>query len=238
MASQRAEIVNGPRPCASPSALPQGSILPMSDGYQHPSPTVFIVDDDASYRTALTRLLRASGLKVRAFGSAAEFLAWPERDVPGCLVLDLQMPGLSGLDVQEALAKAGQTMPVVFLTGHGDIPTSVQAMRRGAEDFLTKLAPKPQLLDAVQRALARDATQRAEREQREALRARFAALSARELEVLQHVLQGKLNKQIADDLNINERTVKLHRTAITTKLGVPSVAELARLWIEAGLAAD
>lgn len=200
--------------------------------------TVFIVDDDASYRRAVARLLRASGFAVSAFASATEFLDRPERDEPGCVLLDLQMPGLSGMDVQEALAQAGHTLPVVFLTGHGDIPTSVRAMRRGAEDFLTKAAPKEQLLDAVRRALERGERERAEREQRAVLRARFAVLSPREREVLQHVLQGKLNKQIADDLNINERTVKLHRTAITTKLGVPSVAELAKLWIEAGIAGD
>jgi len=200
---------------------------------------VRIGGDDASFRTATARLLRASGFTVKTFASAAEFLARPEPELPGCALVDLQMPGLNGLELQEALARqAGHRLPVVFLTGHGDIPTSVQAMRRGAEDFLVKRAPKDQLLDAVRRALARDARERAERERRDALRARFAALSPRELEVLKHVVQGKLNKQIAADLNIHERTVKLHRTAITTKLGVPSVAELAKLWIEAGFAAE
>ena len=136
-------------------------------------------------------MLRAAGLKVETFASAAGFLARPERDVPGCVLLDLQMPGLSGLDVQEALAQAGQTLPVVFLTGHGDIPTTVQAMRRGAEDFLTKLAPRAQLLHAVRRALARDASVRAERDRLAALRVRFAALTPRELEVLLTRLAGK-----------------------------------------------
>jgi FixJ family two-component response regulator len=131
------------------------------------------------------------------------------------------MPRLSGLDLQEALAKAGHTMPVIFLSGHGDIPSSVQAMRQGAEDFLTKNAPKEALLDAIKRALAHDAQERAERARVEALQAPFATLTPRELEVLKHVVQGKLNKQIADDLGIHERTVKLHRTAITTKLGFP-----------------
>ena len=182
--------------------------------------------------------MRASGLAVKTFASAAEFLARLKGDLPGCVLLDLQMPGLNGLEVQGALAQAGQTLPVIFLTGHGDIPTSVQAMRRGAEDFLTKLAPKAQLLEAVHRALARDACARAQRERLAALRARFAGLSPRELEVLRHVLRGELNKQIAAALNISERTVKLHRTAITTKLGVPSVAELAKLWIEAGFGSD
>jgi FixJ family two-component response regulator len=200
-----------------------------------PAPTVFVVDDDASFLTAVTRMLRASGFVVKAFASAAEFLARPELDVPGCVLADLQMPGLSGLDLQAALARTNNPMPVLFLTGHGDIPTSVRAMRQGAEDFLTKRAPKEELLDAVKRALARDAAERAERMRVQGLRARFDVLTEREREVLQHVLRGQLNKQIAADLGIHERTVKLHRTAITTKLGVPSVAELTRLTQEAGL---
>ena len=199
-----------------------------------PLPLVRVVDDDASFLTAVARLLRASGFAVKTFASAAEFLARPEVDVPGCVLADLQMPGLSGLDLQEAMAKTGHAMPVIFLTGHGDIPTTVQAMRRGAEDFLTKRAPKVELLDAVKRALARDARQREQRARLHELHARFAVLTPRELEVLKHVVQGKLNKQIADDLGIHERTVKLHRTAITTKLRVHSTAELTTLWIEAG----
>ncbi len=199
-----------------------------------PAPIVRVVDDDVSFLTAVARMLRASGFVVKAFASAAEFLARPELDVPGCVLVDLQMPGLSGLDLQEALGKAGRALPVIFLTGHGDIPTSVKAIRRGAEDFLTKRAPKEALLDAVKRALARDACERAGYARLEALHARFAMITPRELEVLRHVVQGKLNKQIADDLGIHERTVKLHRTAITTKLGVHSTAELTRLWMEVG----
>jgi two-component system response regulator FixJ len=199
-----------------------------------PAPLVRVVDDDASFRKAVARMLRASGFAVKTFASAAEFLARPEVEVPGCVLVDLQMPGSSGLDLQEALAQAGHAMPVVFLSGHGDIPTTVQAMRRGAEDFLTKRASREELLAAVRRALARDVRERAERARREALRGRFAALSPRELEVLQHVVRGRLNKQIAADLGIHQRTVKLHRTAITTKLGVFSVAELTKLWVEAG----
>jgi FixJ family two-component response regulator len=190
------------------------------------------VDDDASFLTAVARMLRASGFTVKTFGSAAEFLVRPELDVPGCVLVDLQMPGLSGLDFQEALAKEGHGLPVIFLSGHGDIPTTVQAMRRGAEDFLTKRAPKEDLLDAVKRAIDRDARERVGRSRREALRTRFTTLTPREREVLQHVVQGKLNKQIAFDLGIHERTVKLHRTALTTKLGVSSVAELTKLWME------
>lgn len=199
-----------------------------------PVPTIRIVDDNASFRTAVARLLRASGFAVKAFASAAEFLDCLEPDVPGCVLLDLQMPGLSGIELQEALARKGIGLPVIFLSGHGDIPTSVQAMRRGAEDFLTKRAPQEELLAAINRALARDETRRAEQARLEGLQARLAALSPREREVLEHVVQGKLNKQIAADLGIHERTVKLHRTAITTKLGVPSTAELTKLWMEAG----
>jgi two-component system, LuxR family, response regulator FixJ len=198
----------------------------------HP-PTVFVVDDDASFLAAVSRLLRATGHKVKTFSSASEFLLSLPAAGPGCVVSDLQMPGLSGLDLQEALAKSGQMMPVIFLSGHGNIPTTVRAMRQGAEDFLTKRAPKEALLEAVKRALARDARERAERARLAALRARFAALTPRELEVLKHVVQGKLNKQIAADLGIHERTVKLHRTAITTKMEVYSAAELTKLWIEA-----
>lgn len=179
-------------------------------------------------------MLRASGFVVKTFASAADFLARPELDVPGCVVVDLQMPGMSGLDLQAELAKAGQMLPVIFLSGHGDIPTTVQVMRGGAEDFLTKTAPKEALVDAVKRACARDHSERAERARLAALRAPFAALTPRELEVLEHVVKGRLNKQIAFDLGIHERTVKLHRTAITTKLGVHSTAELTKLWMEAG----
>lgn len=202
------------------------------------SPLVRIVDDDSSFRNAVSRLLRASGFAVQAFSSAEEFMAGLASDVPGCALVDLQMPGLNGLELQETLAKAGVRLPIVLISGHGDIPSTVQAMRSGAEDFLTKRAPKEDLLDAVKRALARDVHERAERARLEALRARFAALTERELEVLKHVVQGKMNKEISADLGIHERTVKLHRTAITTKLGVDSSAELTKLWIEAGLGSN
>ena len=197
-------------------------------------PLVRIVDDDASFLTAVARMLRASGFEVKIFTSAAEFLDQLELNVPGCVLVDLQMPGLSGLDLQEALAKEGHRLPVIFLSGHGDIPTTVRAMRRGAEDFLTKRAPKEDLLDAVKRAIDRDSLERTERARLETLRARFAALTPREREVLKHVVQGKVNKRIAFDLGIHERTVKLHRTSITTKLGVYSAAELTKLWMEIG----
>lgn len=197
--------------------------------------TVFIVDDDASYLKSVSRLLRASGHTIQTFNSAKDFLEQLRPEMRGCVIADLQMPGLSGLELQEALSKASNPLPIIFLTGQGDIPTSVRAMRGGAEDFLTKDAPKEALLTAVQRALLRDAQERSQRERLQELRERFSALSAREREVLTHVLRGKLNKQIAADLQINERTVKLHRTSITRKLGVPSVAELTRLAKEAGI---
>ncbi|SEB09989.1 response regulator transcription factor [Variovorax sp. YR216] len=199
------------------------------------SSTVYLVDDDVSFLTATSRLLRASGFAVQTFQSAHDFLAHSVADAPGCVVADLQMPGLNGLDLQAALAQASNPMPLLFLSGQGDIASTVRAMRGGAEDFLEKRAPMEQLLDAVRRALARNAQEREERARRLALRERFDALSARELEVLSHVLRGRLNKQMASDLGITERTVKLHRTAIMTKLGVRSVATLARLTQEAGV---
>jgi two-component system response regulator FixJ len=200
-----------------------------------PIAIVHIVDDDASFLAATSRLLRANGFRVRTFASASAFLAERDADAPGCVLADLRMPGMSGLDLQSALSRARNPLPILFLTGHGDIPSSVRAIRGGAEDFLEKRAPKERLLDGVRRALARDAREREERAREQQLRGRFDALTKRELEVLAHVVQGKLNKQIAGDLDIHERTVKLHRTAITTKLGVQSVAELTRLTDQAGI---
>jgi two-component system response regulator FixJ len=196
--------------------------------------TVYIVDDDESFLRAVSRLLRHSGFEVAVQHSAAELLANLGPDAVGCVVADLNMPGMDGLALQQALQQTGHPLPIVFLTGQGDIPASVQAMRHGAEDFLTKDAPKKDLIAAINRALLRDEQERAERVRLGAVRQKLALLSDREREVLQQVVQGKLNKQIADDLGIHERTVKLHRTAITTKLGVPSVAELTKMWLEAG----
>lgn len=198
-------------------------------------PIVHLVDDDASFLAAISRLLRASGFAVKAFSSASDFLEHRDANAPGCVLADLEMPGMSGLDLQSALARTRNPLPILFLTGHGDIPSTVHAMRGGAEDFLEKRASKEKLLNAVNRALARDARERVKRARQGELRARFATLTNRELEVLGHVVLGKLNKQIAADLCIHERTVKLHRTAITTKLRVQSVAELTRLTDEAGI---
>ena len=190
--------------------------------------TIFVVDDDPSFLTAVTRWLRACGYAVQSFTSAAKFLEQYSSDMPGCLIADLRMAGLSGLDLQDALIKADSPIPVIFLTGHGDIPTSVRAMRHGAVDFLTKRAPKEELLDAVKRALARDAQAREQRARLRGLRARFDTLTSREREVLAHVISGQLNKQIAYDLEISERTVKAHRSTLIDKLGLASVAELVR----------
>ena len=198
-------------------------------------PTVHIVDDDAPFLAATSRLLRASGFAVRTFGSASDFLTQRAEEAPGCVLADVRMPGMDGLELQSALARSSNPLPILFLTGHGDIPASVRAMREGAEDFLEKRAPKAHLLDAVNRALARDAREREARNRQRDLRARFGTLTPREFEVLGHVVRGRLNKQIAGDLAIHERTVKLHRTAITTKLRVQSVAELTRLTDEAGV---
>ena len=195
-----------------------------------PSPsTVFVVDDNASFLTGLVQWLRASGFMARGFSSAAEFLAQRPPEGAGCVLADLQMPGMSGMELQDALAKTANPLPIVFLTGQGDIPASVTAMRLGAEDFLTKRAPKEDLLAAVKRALERDRRERAARIRHRELSALFAGLTPREREVLTHVLRGQLNKQIAADLGIDERSVKRHRTGLMGKLHVQSVAELVHL---------
>ena len=202
------------------------------------SPIVHVIDDDASFRRAVSRLLRAAGHTVEAFSSAAAFLERHDPAARGCILLDLDMPEVDGLELQKIVANTENPLPVIFLTGIGDIPATVQAMRYGAEDFLTKNAKKREILDAVERALARDAREHEELEHLRALRARFDKLTPREREVLAEVVQGRLNKQIADRLGITDRTVKFHRTSVTTKLGVQSVAELTRLVQEAGFFDD
>ena len=197
-------------------------------------PIVHVVDDDKSFLAAVSRLLKAAGYKVKTFASAIELLDEPG-DTAGCVVADLRMPGMNGLDLQQAVISRANALPVVFLTGEGDIPTSVMAMRQGAEDFLTKTAPKEELFAAIDRAIARNARQRQDSARSRAVHDRIATLTPREFGVLRQVVEGRLNKQIAADLGITERTVKLHRTAITTKLRVRSVAELTRLVQAAGL---
>ena len=193
------------------------------------SETVYIVDDDVSYLRSVARLIEAAGYSVKAFDSAEKFLDQLSPETRGCLLTDLRMPGLDGLDLQEELGGPASPLPVVFISAQGDIPTTVQAMRAGAEDFLTKLCPKEKLLEAIRRAMERGRHERATRDRLHELQTRFSALTPRELQVLERVVQGKLNKQIAEDLGINERTVKLHRTNLTRRLQVQSVAELTRL---------
>jgi two-component system, LuxR family, response regulator FixJ len=199
------------------------------------APIIYIVDDDAPFRRAITRLLQAGGYAVQAFASGTEFLGFSRLDAPGCVLLDLQMPGPSGLQLQADLARSDNPLPIVFLSGNGSIPISVQAMRAGADDFLSKPVTKAVLFPVLQRALARDAVERAQRTRRRKLRAAFSQLTPREQEVAEHVLRGQLNKQIADDLGAAERTIKAHRASIMAKLQVQSVAELAHLAHEAGL---
>lgn len=195
--------------------------------------TIFIVDDDPSCLLSVARLLRSVGFRVKSFASAVEFLEQHAGEATGCVVADLDMPEMTGTELQEALAKTENPLPIIFLTGQGDIPTSVKAMRYGAEDFLTKRSPTEDLLAAVKRALERDTRERGARARGRELSARFDTLTPREREVLAHVLRGCLNKQIAADLEIDERSVKRHRTSLMGKLRVVSVAELVQLAGEA-----
>ena len=193
------------------------------------TPLIHVVDDDDSFRTALLRLLSAAGFEVSGHASTGAFLLQPLPDRPGCIVLDIRMPGPSGLDLQEALRRQDVLLPVVFLTGHADVASSVKAMKAGAVDFLTKPVERDTLLEAIRRALEVDARQRATREENGRLRARFASLTPREREVFDRIVSGKLNKQIAGEMGIAERTVKAERAAVMTKLGAGSPAELGRL---------
>jgi len=192
-------------------------------------PAIFVVDDDVSFLKAVTRLLRAGGYDVKNFTSADDFLKNPPPDGPGCVIVDLHMPGRNGLDLQDSLALTGNPLPVIFLTGQGDIPTSVQAMRQGAEDFLTKPVKREKLFAAVQRALDRNAREREARTKSRVLRALYETLTPREREVFAHIVTGQLNKQIAADLDTTERTIKAHRANLMAKLRMQSVAELVRL---------
>ncbi len=201
------------------------------------APVVHVVDDDDSMRTAVVRLLQAAGYQARGYGSAGEFLLGrSDRDAPGCAVLDVRMPGPSGLDLQEALARFDVPLPIVFLTGHGDIPMSVRAIKAGAVDFLTKPVSREVLLGAVRSAIARDAETRAAREVLRVLRARYESLTPREREVFTGVVAGRLNKQIAADLGTAERTIKAHRAQVMEKMQVASVAELVQAADQLGAA--
>jgi FixJ family two-component response regulator len=200
-----------------------------------PPATVFIVDDDLLVQRALERLLRAWNYRSWSFSSTIEFLATYDSELPGCIILDLAMPDLGGLEVQERLAAAGCRQPIIFLTGNGDISASVRAMRAGAVNFLTKPIEERQLLDAIEEALYIEATQRHAISLRSDVEKRLAMLTRRERQVLEHVVAGRLNKQIAGDLGTVEKTIKVHRSRAMQKLGARSLVELVRLAAYVGI---
>jgi FixJ family two-component response regulator len=190
---------------------------------------VFVVDDDAALRESLTDLLRSIGLRVETFASAQEFLQRKRPDVPSCLVLDVRLKGLSGLDLQKRMIEAGIDIPIIFITGHGDVPMTVQAMKAGAVEFLTKPFRDQDLLDAVHQALERDRKAREQRVEIAELHSRFESLTPREREVMALVAAGLLNKQVAGELGTSEAAVKVHRQHVMEKLGADSLAELVRM---------
>jgi FixJ family two-component response regulator len=198
--------------------------------------TVHVIDDDDDARKGTARLLEAAGLHARTYATATAFLAAVAPDMTGCIILDLQLPDLNGLELQTALADRSVTIPIVFVTGHGQIPDTVRAIQHGAVDFLTKPVDGHVLLAAVQQALAQDAASRDSRAHQLTLRSRYERLTPREREVFLHLIGGQLNKQVAADLRITERTIKMHRASIFQKLEVNSMAEMARLAVELGIA--
>ena len=211
----------------------------LSDDSGSPAPpTIFVVDDDPAALTGLSRLLRSAGFAVATFSSPREFLDRHDPGAPGCLVLDVAMPELDGLELQQVLAAGGHAPSIVFLTGHGDIPKSVRAMKAGAVDFLTKPVQDADLLEAVRAAIEEDRLQRQARADAAEIAQRLATLTPREREVLEHVIAGQLNKQAAADLGIGEKTIKVHRGRIMKKMKVRSVAELVRLAERAGIRAS
>ena len=203
-----------------------------------PEPMVYVVDDDLSVRRSMGRLLRCAGFQVETFASAREFLAYPRRDVPACLVLDVRMPDLGGLELQRELNRLGNTVPVIFITAHGDIPMSVRAMKAGAFEFLTKPFQTAHLLEAIRQALARDAVAHEERMEVREVRARYKQLTPREREVMALITAGRLNKQVAGELETAERTVKFHRANIMQKMRAKSLADLVRMAETLRLTAD
>jgi len=196
---------------------------------KEPDPIVFVIDDDRMIREGLQSLIRSVGLRVETFASAQDFLIAKRQDAPACLVLDVRMPGLSGLDLQLKLNDANVHIPIIFITGHGDIPMSVRAMKEGAHEFLTKPVRGQDLLDAVQKAIASDRVLRKERAEVSEIRTRFDSLTPREKEVLDFVVAGLLNKQIADEMGTSELTVKTHRAHVMEKTHADSLAHLVRM---------
>ncbi|TAK53656.1 MAG: response regulator transcription factor [Gammaproteobacteria bacterium] len=197
------------------------------------TPTVFVVDDDVAVCTSLRLLLRSVGLPAVTCSSAAEFLAQFDADCPGCIVLDIRMPGMSGIELQQVLNERHSVTPIVFITGHGDVPMAVEAMQAGAIDFIQKPFRDQELLDRINRALDGDRALRAELSERDGIRQRIARLTPREREVLDLVTQGKANKVIAADLEVSQRTVEIHRARVMEKMGAGSLAHLVRMVIEA-----
>jgi FixJ family two-component response regulator len=192
-------------------------------------PIIHVVDDDASLRESMIELLEVAGFRTRGYESTGEFLLDPPSDTPGCLLLDVRLPGPSGLDLQAGMQRLGISLPVIFLTGYADVAASVRAMKAGAVDFLEKPVAREILLEAIQRALQHDAAQRAANDDARRRATKLEALTAREREVFDRIVDGKLNKQIADDLGVSLRTVKAYRAQLMIKLGVTSAAELGRL---------
>jgi FixJ family two-component response regulator len=198
-------------------------------GAANATPVVYVIDDDDSVRTALSSLIRSVGLQVDTFASASAFMTAKRPDAPSCLILDVRLPGVSGLDFQTELAKANTLIPIIFITGHGDIPMSVKAMKAGAVEFLTKPFRDQDLLDAIQVALERSRSNQETEKATSELKARFETLTPREQEVMAKVTGGLLNKQVAAEIGVSEITVKVHRGNVTRKMGARSFAELVRM---------